>query len=87
MKRNMNEEAAESSYCYYQAESPVDSSPRPRVSSAELTELLRLKPCLRQPDSDRRNINLRVTFVDPAPFSSSRTGSPCHQQDDQVLQV
>lgn len=87
MRRNMNEETEESSYCYYQAESPVDSSPRPRVSSAELTELLRLKPCLRQPDSDRRNLSLRVTFSDPAPFSSSRRGSPCDQQDDQILQV
>lgn len=61
MKRNLNQREESS---YYQPDSPVYSSRRPRVSSSELSELLRIKPCLRQPESDRKKLNLKVTFSD-----------------------
>lgn len=80
MKRNMKQ-TEESGY--YQSVSPVDSSRRPRVTSGELADLLRIKPCLRQPESGRKNFNLRVTFFDPTAISSSWRGFPC----DQALQV
>lgn len=61
MKRNMNQREESS---YYQPDSLVYSSRRPRVNSGEMSELLRIKPCMRQPESDRKRLNLKVTFYD-----------------------
>lgn len=52
-------------------DSPLPSG-RPHVESPELDELQRVTSCLRRPDSDRRNLDLKVTFASPVVVRSVR---------------
>lgn len=52
-------------------DSPLFSG-RPHVESPERDELQRVTSCLRRPDSDRRNLDLKVTFASPVVVRSVR---------------
>ncbi|KAI3450867.1 hypothetical protein Pfo_007532 [Paulownia fortunei] len=93
MRRNLNQ--PQESY-YDQLDSPFDSSRpcfsmmrsgRPRGKSPENSELLRLKPCLRKPDSSRKKLNLKVSFASPVVIPSYRRRPADDHQDALVLQV
>lgn len=45
---------------------------RPHVESPEQDELQRVRSCLRRPDTDRRNLHLKVTFASPVVVRSVR---------------
>ncbi|KAG8371736.1 hypothetical protein BUALT_Bualt13G0119100 [Buddleja alternifolia] len=54
---------------------------RAHVESPEQLEFRQLKSCMRKPDSERKMLNLKVSFTSPV---VNRRGFPCFQQDDLV---
>ncbi|KAL0389849.1 UNVERIFIED_CONTAM: hypothetical protein Scaly_0342000 [Sesamum calycinum] len=88
MRRSLNQ-PQESCYdsTFEISRSGFSSTRSRRPRSPENHEMLRLKPCLRKPDTDQKRLNRKVSFTSPVVIPSSRRGSPSDQQSALVLQV